>query len=566
MGAHAPSISAPKRAWLSPFGLALGDRALLAIVGLFVVVVVVYPILSTLRAVDGTMLRNLFAQQNLLPIKNSALAALLTLPPSVLIAVPMAWLCTRTNLPGRRLVTALVGTSFVMPMLFTAIAYVFLFGKNAGLVNVFLHEWLGAPLYDIHSFSGVVLIAVLQCYPLIFFTTTAGLSKMNPELEEAARISGMSEFAVFWRITLGTVLPSIMAGVAFSFATAVTMLSGPLILAVPVGIPFVTSEMFAAIVMQTDIGRAVTLSLPLLAMSLGALWIQSKLIRDEASRFATVAGKGTRAAMVDLGPWRTPGLLFCSAVIGLSLILPLLVLLAAGLMDAWWKGFTPGNFTVKHFVNIFGSTTTRNSIWNSMVLSLGTATFLAMFGAAAAIVLSGKQGAVKRMIRAIGMTPLGIAHVIAGVMIILAWYGTPFELGGTPWLLALGYLLVMLPYALKTAEAGRGQIDASLGDAARICGCSPLSTWRHVLFPLMKHSIFTTFVLVFLFCIKEFPMTALIYSANTQTFAVRVYSYFEGGSFEQCGAAAVVLLAIAFITLFISSKLFKLSVMQSSKQ
>jgi iron(III) transport system permease protein len=561
--AHAVNQASPVR--LATAWFALGDRALISVIALFAIAVVAYPVLRGLRAVDSAALLELFSQKNYLPVKNSALAALLTLPPSLLLAVPMAWLCARTNLPYRRLISALVGTSFVMPMLFTCIAYVFLFGKNAGLINVFFQNWIGGPLYDIHSFSGVVLVAVLQCYPLVFFTTMSGLSKMNPELEEAARISGMSGSGVFWRITVGTILPSVMAGVAFAFATAVTMLSGPLILAVPVGIPFVTSEMYAAIVMQANIGRAVTLSLPLLAMSLAALWLQSRLIRDEASRFTTVGGKGGRAAPIDLGPWRFVALLFCAIVLFVSLVLPLLVLLSAGLMDAWWKGFALDNLTFKHFIELFNSTTTRHSILNSVVLSVGAAGFLAFFGTAMAIVLSGSQSYVKRALRSIAMIPLGIAHVVAGVIVILAWYGPPLELGGTPWLLALGYVLVMLPYALKTAEAGRGQIETWLEDAARVCGCSPLASWRHVLLPLMKHSIFTTFVIVFLFCIKEFPMTALIYSANTQTFAVRVYSYFEGGNFEQCGAAAVVLLGIAFVTLFISSKVFGLSVADGSK-
>src|SRR2546425_7794935 len=196
-----------------------------------------------------------------------------------------------------------------MPMLFTAIAYVFLFGRNAGLVNVFFRDIVGGPIYDIYSFSGVVFIAVLQCYPLIFFTTVSGLSRMNPELEEAARIAGLSPLSVFLRITLGAVLPSIMAGVAFAMATALTMLSAPLILAVPVGIPFLTSEMFAAIVMNPRIGRAVALSIPLVLMTMAVLWVQSLIVRGEQARFATVSGKGLATTTTDLGRWRIPLLL-----------------------------------------------------------------------------------------------------------------------------------------------------------------------------------------------------------------------------------------------------------------
>lgn len=537
-----------------------GDQMLLGLVAAFIVVVVAYPVVNSFRAIQLDQFSALLTSQNLIAIRNTAVAAVLTIPPSLLIAVPMAWLCTRTNMPWRGSIIALVGTSFVMPMLFTTIAYVMLFGKNAGLINLVFADILGGPLYDIYSFSGVVFIAVLQCFPLIFFTTVSGLGKVNPELEEAARVAGLSSLQVFLRVTLGVTMPSIMAGVAFSFATAVTMLSGPLILAVPIGMPFLTSEMYAAIVWQTNIPRAVALSLPLLLTTIAALWVQSWLVRDEGARFATVSGKGARSDVIDLGRWRVPALLLCLAIISVSLFLPFLVLLAAGLMQFWWKGFIASNFTFEHFSTLLGSSTMRLAIWNSVVLSFGTAAFLALFGTAAAIVLGGRQTLLKQSVRALGLLPLGIAHVIAGVMVILAWYGYPFELGSTIWLLGLGYVLVMLPYAVKTTEAGLGQIDLSLADAARICGCSPLSTWRHILFPLMRSSIFTTFVLVFLFCIKEFPMTALIYSADTMTLAVRVYSLFESGSFEQCGAAAVLLLGLAFVALFVGSRVFKLSI------
>ena len=534
------------------------DRVLLVLAGVFVLLVVAYPILMSARALTLAELARLFTARNLEPTRNTLLAALLTLPPSVAIAVPMAWLCTRTNLPWRRAIVGLVGTSFVMPMLFTSIAYVILFGENAGLINVLFRDLLGGPLFNIFSFSGVVFVAVLQCYPLIFFTTASGLTKMNTELEESARIAGLSNFKIFFRITLAVILPSIMAGVAFSFATALTMLSGPLILAVSVGIPFLTSEMFAAIVMNPNINRAVALSLPLLMMTVAALWVQARMLHGESERFAVVSGKGQRSEILDLGPWRVPLLFLCLFPLLFSLVLPFLTLLGAGLTQNWWKGLVFDNLTLQNFRDLLASPITLKALGNTLVLSAGVGIFLALAGSALAAVLAGPQTVIKRVIRGIGLVPLGIAHVVAGVLVILTWYGRPFHLGGTLLILALGYVLVMLPYALKVCEAAHGQVDASLTDAARISGCSPLGSWRHVLFPLMRNGTFTTFVLVFLFCVKEFPLTAMVYNSDTVTLAVRVYNYFEGGNYEETGAAAVLLLVITFVVLALAGRFFRI--------
>ena len=542
-----------------------GDQALLVLAALLVLFLVGYPVVISVRTIELEAILALFTSDQFLPIQNSLLAAVLTIPPSVAIAVPMAFLCVRTNMPGRGIVGVLVATSFVIPMLLTSIAYVFLLGKNAGFINVFFRPILGGPLYNIYSFSGVVFIAVLHSYPLIFFTTASGLSKMNPELEESARVCGMSPFQVFRRITVGAILPSVMAGVLFALAFALTMLSGPLILGTAVGIPFVTTEMYAAIVMNPSPVRAVALSLPLLVMTLAALWVQGRIIGRSAERYAVVAGKGQRSDVVDLGAWRIPALILCFAPIVLSLILPLLTLLGAGLMEFWWKGFVLENMHLGHFVALLTDPITLGSIWNSVILSTSVGLVLAFAGAGLAIVLAGPQGAVKRFIRGVATVPLGIPHVVAGVLVILAWYGIPFHLGGTIWILAFAYILVMMPYALKTCEAARGQIDSSLGEAARLSGCTPLESWRYVLMPLMRNGVFTTFVIVFLFVIKEFPVTALVYSANTLTLAVRVFNFYEGGSFEKTGAAAVILMVLTLAAVVIAAKIFKVPISNTSE-
>jgi len=447
----------------------------------------------------------------------------------------------------------------MMPVLFTTIAYVFLFGKNAGLLNVAFKSAFGVPLYDIYSFSGVVFVSVLQCFPLIFFTTTAGLNKMNPELEESARVVGLKPLQVLCRVTLAGILPSILAGVAFAIATSITMLAAPLILAVPVGTPFVTTEVYSAIVMFPNITRGVALSIPLVLMTVVALWFQSRLVRGQSSRYVTVGGKGARTDRIDLHHWRVPAAVLCAACVFFSVILPFLSLLYFGLMNYSWKGFVLSNLSFKHFVTLFNSPTSIRALWNSVMLAVGTAAFLAIMGAVIAVVLGGEETVLKRGAPALGMLPLGIAPIIGGVLVILAWYGTPFHLGATPWILGLGYVLVLLPYAIKTCEVARGQIDNSLPEAARICGATSVSTWRHVLFPLMRNGVFTTFVIVFLFCIKEFPLTALVHSANTMTLAVQIYAYYEGGNFGPCGAGAVVLLVITFATLLLTWRIFNAS-------
>ena len=535
-----------------------GDTVLLAFAAVLVLFFIGYPIFTSVRILEVSELVRLFHPDHFPALQNSVLLALLTVPLALAIGVPLAWLCTRTNLPWRGTVGLLVSTAFVMPILLTSISYVFLFGPNSGLVNsVFARHFGGEPLYDIFSFSGIVLVSVFQSYPLIFLAAAAGLANMNPELEETARVAGLRPAQIFWRISLGAISPSIMAGVIMCIALTLTMVSGPIVLGVPVGIPFLTTEIYAAVALRPNLARAVALGIPLVLVTVGAIWLQSRIVGDSTSRFAMITGKGQRGDLIDLGKWRGPLLALCMVPIVLSLFLPLAALLAASLMEFWWKGFVWANLHFGNFRYVLTQSVALQALGNTLILSVGVGVFLALMGGGLAAALSGPQTALKRALRGLISIPLGLPALVAGVLIILAWFGHPFQLGGTMWILAFGYVLVMLPYALRTSDAAFAQIDPSLSEAARASGCSALQSWRFVLFPLMGNGLFATFVMVFLFAIKEFPLTVLAYSVNTQTAMVQLYFLYEEGSFEKSGALAVVVLVITFAALAIASRLFK---------
>ena len=535
-----------------------GDAALLAVAAVLVLCFIGYPILTSLRIFEISELVRLFRPEHLPALTNSVLLAVLTVPLSLAIGVPLAWLCTRTNLPWRGTVSLLVSTAFVMPILLTAISYVFLFGPNSGLVNAFFAKHFGGePLYDIFSYSGIVLVSVFQSYPLIFLAAAAGLANMNPELEDTARVAGLRPAQVFWRISFGAITPSIMAGVIMCVALTLTMVSGPIVLGVPVGIPFLTTEIYAAVSLRPNLARAVALGIPLVLVTVAAIWLQSRIVGDTTSRFAMITGKGQRGDLIDLGKWRIPLLGLCMVPIFFSLLLPLAALLIASFMEFWWKGFVWKNLYFGNFRYVLTQSVSLRALGNTLILSIGVGVFLALVSGGLAAVMSGTQTVLKRSLRALIAIPLGLPALVAGVLIILAWFGRPFQLGGTMWILAFGYVLVMLPYAMRTSEAAFAQIDLSLTEAARVSGCSPLQSWRHVLFPLMGNGLFATFVMVFLFTIKEFPLTVLAYSVNTQTAMVQLYFLYEEGSFEKSGALAVVVLVITFAALAIASRLFK---------
>ncbi|MGS0895860.1 ABC transporter permease [Burkholderia stagnalis] len=518
---------------------------------LFVGMLVCYPLVDSLRMLDQNALRDLTASESLVALRNSVGAALLATLAATLTGVPLAWCCNRTDMHGRTVISSLVSISFVMPMLASCIAYIFLFGKNSGILNVWYGaQHGGAPLYDIYSFSGIVSMSALHSYPLVFMSTLSGLSRMNVELEESARICGMSARRVFISITLGAVAPAVLAGIAFAFADALTMLAAPLLLGLPIGIPFVTTQLFSAIVTNPDLPRAIALSLPLIAVTIVSLWIQRRLLG--AHRRVLVSGKGQRDAPMELGGWKLPALCMASVPVLLSLIVPLGALVCAASMSFWWKGFAADNFSLANFIYLLQDDETQKAIGNSVQLAASCAIASALIGALIALLLWQMPGRLARVLRGLVDLPLGVPHVVVGVVTLLAWFGSPFHLGGSIWILALGYLMIMLPYSVRTCETALGQIDPALSEAARSIGMSAFATWRRIVLPLIRQGIVTSGVLVFLFVLKEFSFTAMVYSSETQTLAIRVYTMYDSGSYEKTATAAVLLVLLTFVILGIT--------------
>src|SRR5215204_3249028 len=135
---------------------------------------------------------------------------------SCAIATPLAWLVARTDMPGRRLVRALVIASFVTPPFLGAIAWEILAAPNSGLINVFWRELTGAQQYDalinIYSFGGLVFAIACYTFPYVFTLVANGLDRVPADLEDASAILGARAWTTLRRVTLPLVLPAMLAG------------------------------------------------------------------------------------------------------------------------------------------------------------------------------------------------------------------------------------------------------------------------------------------------------------------------------------------------------------------
>ncbi|MDP6175892.1 MAG: hypothetical protein QGF09_17160, partial [Rhodospirillales bacterium] len=167
----------------------------------------------------------------------------------ITMAAVLAWLVERTNLPGKIWIYAGVPMTLAMPGLIQAMAWVLLLSPNSGFVNMGLMHWLDleeAP-FNIYSLSGMAFVEGLRLTPTAFLMLVPLLRSMDPALEEAAAVSGANPFSTVRRVTLGLMVPGILAVTIYQAMTALEVFEVPGVLGMPVGLHVFATKIYVAI-------------------------------------------------------------------------------------------------------------------------------------------------------------------------------------------------------------------------------------------------------------------------------------------------------------------------------
>ena len=227
------------------------------------------------------------------------------------IAFALAWLVERTDLPWGNVLFTLVLFPLLVPTIVLAIAWIYLFGPNAGWVNVTLRALFGlggdGPL-DVFTMPGLVACQSAALVPFVFLLLTATLRTMNPAFEEASSVSGASPWTTFVRVTLPVLRPGLLAPLIVASLVALEQFEMPLLVGPPARINVFSTRIFYELNPDTGLpiyGRAAAVALPFLVAALVLLAIYNRLVRA-ADRHVTVTGRGYRPRRLSLGRWRWP--------------------------------------------------------------------------------------------------------------------------------------------------------------------------------------------------------------------------------------------------------------------
>jgi iron(III) transport system permease protein len=464
---------------------------------------------------------------------------------SVLLGVPMAWLVSRSDMPGRQGVWTFVNVAYATPPFLTAIAYVMLLGPNAGLINRGLRAALGLaePPFDIFSVAGLVFVITLHVFPFVFLLVAGSLESLDPALEQSARILGAGRLRTLGWVTLPMVRPAILAGGLLAFVDSLSLFGPQAILGVPARIHTVPTRIYSLFSYPPRFGLASALAMSLVVVTAASLYLQHRFLGRRS--YVTMTGKGAPVERVGLGAWRWPALAGCGAVFLAAVVFPYGVLLGVSFSRQWATVLESGSLTLRNYAYVlFEFSLTRHSIVNSLWLAAGAATLAMAVGLLVAYLDLRTAFVGRRALDYLSVVPLGLPGIVLSVGLIQAWIRPPLVLYGTAWILLIAYVARFVPFAVRSANTSLRQVDPALEEAARISGAAWLRSVLAVTVPLVKRGLFSGWLLIFVPALRELSASVLLFTSGTETLAVSIFTLYEEGYFEAVCALAVVTLAI----------------------
>lgn len=525
-------------------------------ISLLIAALVAVPIVSVLITLFGEQTKTWqHLQQTVLGtyIINTVLLMLGVGVLVTIFGVISAWLVAAYKFPGR----GFFRWALMLPMAAPAyiVAYIYTDLLNfSGPLQTFFRQITGlkaGDYYDlpVRSLPGAIIILALVLYPYVYLLTRNAFELRSNTLFEAARSLGASPFRAFWQVALPAARPAIIGGLALALMETLA--------------DFGVVDYFGIPTFSTGIFRTwLSMGEKLAAMKLAAIMFVFVAIlvgvekfskkQDTSSRF----NRDANIVSMQLSPlFATMATIFCFSLVFLGCIVPLFALLYFTLQTA--------SFSLNEFVYAFNTLKVSLiavlfTVLSALILSL-TQRFNNKLLGNGIISIATLGYSLPGALLAIGLlSPLGnFDRWLVGLLNQYFQLNTGLFLTGAIGVVIYAYMVRFLTVAYNTTSSSLLQISPLYDQIGRSLGASP---WRMVLslhLPLLRRSIITACLLVFVDCVRELPATMLLRPANFETLATRVHRLASDERLSEAATSSLLIFIIGLILVLLLNRLNK---------
>lgn len=470
--------------------------------------------------------------------------------------IGLAWLVGRTNLPGAAIFEALFTLPLYLPPIMMAVAWAMLGAPRVGLLNILSRRVTGVDLIDIYTSGGVIWYLMIFSIAFHLSFAAGAFRAFDAALEEAGRVCGARPRTVLVRVVVPLLFPVLSGAFLYSFIRSFEAFEGPLLLGLQGGVRLVSVEIYDLVQNrlppQYPVASAMGIFSILLMLPL--TWYQWQLLTQRS--YAVLGGRGYRAGVYDLGPWKIPALLLCVLVTVVLVLLPLSQLVLGSLTRFF--GIFQAGFTLNHYREIAESGQLLRALRNSAVLGTIAATLAVLLGGLIAYVIT-RGRFVPRWIRLtlnfLSWVPLTVPGIVLALGFLWLYVFSPLPLYATRAGLVVAYVIIVLPLVVRAMVGAFSQLTMDIEEAGRICGARWITTLVTVLLPLIWPSALIAWILAFVNVVRDLSTSVLLVPPGQPVFSTALLELWGLGRIEQVCALSVIVMVPMLVARYLVGRL-----------
>src|SRR6266850_3910272 len=493
---------------------------------------------------------------------NTLAFASLTTVIAVVGGAAIAVLCTRTDMPWRRVLGWLTLASIALPPLGVLLGWIVIWGPGGYLASL-LSQHLHISAIDLTSIPGIAIVGGTGSFPIVFLICRASLARTDASLEDAARSAGAPPYRVLAGVTLPMLRPAALNAAMLVFTLAAETLGIPLLLGRSHNTNFVSSYLYSTWTNASspDPGSVSAGAIVLLVFASGLLFVRNRLLGSEA-RFVAVSARTGSHHPLKLGRVRHA---FAVAIVLYLLLTSLLPLLGLAVMSsvailtplaAPWHFLTSGNYQALH-QPVFS-----RSITNSATIALIGGALTTVLISLVTLVAHRSRFKLRRSLQFVVLYPRAIPGIVLGMGFFWAFllFDPPGHyLLSSYWGILLAFSVHCFTLAYLVLYPAMGRISTSLDEASRASGAGWGRTSFRIVLALMWPAICAAFLLVFVAILNDYEPALFLVKPGNEVIGVTMLQLFEQGTIGPVSALAMVQLATTIVVALVAARFLRAS-------
>ena len=482
-------------------------------------------------------------------VVNTALFAGLTTVLTLVIAIPMAVVVVRTQLPGGRFIAMAMQWPFFISSLILGFGWILMYGP-AGFISTEIRNVFGGVPWNLYSIPGMAITEAVALAPIAYVFCANALRQSDASLESAAQVCGAGPLRILGQVIIPMLRPPMVYSSILVFSMSVETLSVPLLYGQPVGIDVFSTFLYRNGLQSVDPDYSVlgAASVVILCVTISLVAVQAKLLKD-AQRFVSVRGKATRPRKLDLGWLKWVSIVAIAFYVIFGALIPIVGLMFRSFTLIFTPLRNPFDFvTMKNYQTVFRFESYVQSIWNSLIVAGVGSVVISILAVLAVMVARRSTFKYARVVEYLALIPQSVPGIIIGIGFFWAFAYAPFGLGqvlpGTLAALIIAFGLRALPSAFGSIAPSMMQIGTELDNAARVAGADWIMTFFRILRVLITPAFAGAMVLTFVIMLKEYSPAVFLSSADNNVLGTTMLELWAQGSTGSVAALATIQIAI----------------------